>query len=144
MDRVAWFTLHDLFTARELGHKSVRIRGHRRDTVFCEWRGRVPGKALFQMMGVFAEFERAIMRERVNARLERARAEGKKLGRPRVSHEVDQAIRDARTQGKGMLKIARDLEVDVPEVVLAGAADGDDLGHGARALGREETPGQTG
>ncbi len=69
------------------------------------------GKALFQMMGVFAEFERAIMRERVNAGLERARAEGKTLGRPRVSAEVEQAIRDARAQGKGMLKIARELGV---------------------------------
>ncbi len=69
------------------------------------------GKALFQMMGVFSEFERAIMRERVNAGLERARAEGKKLGRPRVSAEVEQAIRDARAQGKGMLKIARELGV---------------------------------
>ena len=96
MDRVAWFTLHDVFTARDRGLASLRFRGHRRDAVFCEWRGRVPGKALFQMMGVFAEFERAIMRERVNAGLERARGEGKKLGRPRVSAEVEQAIRDAR------------------------------------------------
>jgi DNA invertase Pin-like site-specific DNA recombinase len=39
------------------------------------------GKALFQMMGVFAEFERAIIRERVNAGLARARAFGKRLGR---------------------------------------------------------------
>ena len=80
------------------------------------------GKALFQMMGVFAEFERAIMRERVNAGLERARAEGKKLGRPRVSAEVEQAIRDARAQGKGMLKIARELGVGTGTVqrVLGG------------------------
>ena len=41
------------------------------------------GKALFQMMGVFAEFERAMIRERVNAGLARARAQGKTLGRPR-------------------------------------------------------------
>ncbi len=51
------------------------------------------------------------MRERVNAGLERARAEGKKLGRPRVSAEVEQAIRGARAQGKGMLKIAREIGV---------------------------------
>ena len=35
------------------------------------------GKAMFQMMGVFAEFERAMIRERVDAGLKRARAEGK-------------------------------------------------------------------
>jgi DNA invertase Pin-like site-specific DNA recombinase len=41
------------------------------------------GKALFQMMGVFAEFERAMIRERGRAGLERAKAQGKKLGRRR-------------------------------------------------------------
>ena len=50
------------------------------------------GKALFQMMGVFAEFERAIIRERVCAGLEKARAKGKRLGRPKVSPSVERAI----------------------------------------------------
>jgi len=40
------------------------------------------GQAMFQMLGVFSEFERAIIVERVNAGLARAKAEGKKLGRP--------------------------------------------------------------
>jgi hypothetical protein len=40
------------------------------------------GKAMFQMMGVFAEFERAMIQERVRAGLARARSEGKRLGRP--------------------------------------------------------------
>jgi len=35
---------------------------------------------MFQMLGVFAEFERGIIRERVNAGLARARAKGVKLG----------------------------------------------------------------
>jgi DNA invertase Pin-like site-specific DNA recombinase len=38
------------------------------------------GKAMFQMMGVFAEFERAMIPERVRADLARARSEGKRLG----------------------------------------------------------------
>src|SRR5215475_13420317 len=37
------------------------------------------GKAMFQMMGVFAEFERAMIAERVRAGLARARGEGKRL-----------------------------------------------------------------
>ena len=37
---------------------------------------------MFQMLGVFAEFERALIRERVKAGLDRARAQGKRLGRP--------------------------------------------------------------
>ena len=40
------------------------------------------GKAMFQMLGVFAEFERSIIQERVRAGLKRARGEGKRLGRP--------------------------------------------------------------
>jgi DNA invertase Pin-like site-specific DNA recombinase len=39
------------------------------------------GKAMFQMLGVFAEFERSIIRERVNAGLARAREKGTRLGR---------------------------------------------------------------
>jgi DNA invertase Pin-like site-specific DNA recombinase len=42
------------------------------------------GKAMFQMLGVFAEFERAIIVERISAGLRRARAQGKRLGRPRA------------------------------------------------------------
>jgi DNA invertase Pin-like site-specific DNA recombinase len=41
------------------------------------------GKAMFQMMGVFAEFARAMIQERVRAELRRAKDEGKQLGRPR-------------------------------------------------------------
>ena len=40
------------------------------------------GRALFQMMGVFAEFERAMIRQRVQAGVDRAKAKGKRLGRP--------------------------------------------------------------
>ena len=42
------------------------------------------GKAMFQMLGVFAEFERAMIKERVRAGLARAKAAGKKLGRPTI------------------------------------------------------------
>ena len=74
------------------------------------------GKALFQMMGVFAEFEREMIRERVCAGLEKARAKGKRLGRPRVSLSVERAIRAAREAGKGQLAIARELRVGVSTV----------------------------
>jgi DNA invertase Pin-like site-specific DNA recombinase len=70
------------------------------------------GKALFQMMGVFAEFERAMIRERVNAGLARAKAEGKTLGRPRTDEATEAAIRKALAKGDaGMLKIAKALGV---------------------------------
>ncbi len=40
------------------------------------------GRAMFGMLGVFAEFERAMIQERVRAGLARARARGRRLGRP--------------------------------------------------------------
>ena len=42
------------------------------------------GRTMFQMLGVFAEFKRGIIRERVNAGLARAREKGTALGRPRL------------------------------------------------------------
>jgi DNA invertase Pin-like site-specific DNA recombinase len=74
------------------------------------------GKAMFQMCGVFAEFERAMIRERVKAGLERARAQGKTLGRPRTPEVVENKIRAARRQGKGIKKIANELGVGVGTV----------------------------
>jgi len=69
------------------------------------------GKALFQMMGVFAEFEREMIRERVAAGLARAKAKGTKsgnpIGRPGVGKEVEQHIRHLRSTGMGMLRIAK-------------------------------------
>ena len=65
------------------------------------------GRALFQMLGVFAEFERAMIVERVQAGLRRARAQGKRLGRPRVPDKVEQAIRRELTKGRGTHTVAR-------------------------------------
>jgi DNA invertase Pin-like site-specific DNA recombinase len=56
------------------------------------------GKAMFQMMGVFAEFERAMIQERVRAGLARARDEGKQLGRPRINPELEERIRKALSE----------------------------------------------
>jgi DNA invertase Pin-like site-specific DNA recombinase len=89
-------------------------------TCICTFRAstrrRPGGKALFQMMGVFAEFERAIIRERACAGLAKARAQGKRLGRPKVSVSVERSIQAARAAGKGQLAIARELGVGVGTV----------------------------
>jgi DNA invertase Pin-like site-specific DNA recombinase len=62
------------------------------------------GTAMFQMLGVFAEFERGIIRERVLAGLARARAEGRVLGRPKMAEEKTRAIRAALAAGGGSLR----------------------------------------
>jgi len=74
------------------------------------------GKALFQMMGVFAEFERAMIQGRVRAGLERARAQGKQLGRPTVSVDVEARIADLVSRAWEKIKIARTLGIGVSTV----------------------------
>jgi DNA invertase Pin-like site-specific DNA recombinase len=74
------------------------------------------GRAMFQMMGVFAEFERAIIRERVVAGLARAKAEGKVLGRPTVGETTEAEIRRLRATGMGIQRIAHTLSVGVSVV----------------------------
>jgi DNA invertase Pin-like site-specific DNA recombinase len=69
------------------------------------------GKAMFQMLGVFAEFERGIIRERVNAGLARAKAKGTKLGRRRVKPSSEARIVELRANGDGIHKIRRKLGI---------------------------------
>ncbi len=72
------------------------------------------GKAMFQMLGVFAEFERAMIQERVKAGLARAKAKGVKLGRSKVSKTVEAQIielRESTEPPMGMLKIAQILQI---------------------------------
>ena len=74
------------------------------------------GKAMFQMMGVFAEFERSMISERVKSGLARAKSNGKTLGRPKVSDEVEGQIRELRSEGKGILAIAKELGIGTSTV----------------------------
>lgn len=78
------------------------------------------GRAMFQMMGVFAEFERAMIRERVMAGLARAREEGKVLGRRSLETSDPKkiaAIHKLRAKGNGVRRIARDLKVGIGTVL---------------------------
>lgn len=81
------------------------------------------GKAMFQMLGVFAEFERGIIRERVNAGLARAKARGTKLGRRRVKPSIEERIRELRAEGEGILKIGRKLGIGTSVVQRVVQAD---------------------
>jgi DNA invertase Pin-like site-specific DNA recombinase len=81
------------------------------------------GKAMYQMVGVFAELERAIIRERVMAGLARAKAEGKTLGRKRTDKATERKIERALTRGdRGIRKIAREIGVGVGTVQRIKAA----------------------
>jgi DNA invertase Pin-like site-specific DNA recombinase len=69
------------------------------------------GRLLYQITGAFAEFERSMIRSRVNAGLARARAQGKRLGRRPVSTDVVERIRAQLANGSGILKTAKALGI---------------------------------
>lgn len=83
------------------------------------------GRAMFQMMGVFAEFEREMIRERVTAGLRRAKVAGVVIGRPRVGDATEQRIRSLFAEGVGKVRIAKEVGCGVSTVqrVLADDAD---------------------
>jgi DNA invertase Pin-like site-specific DNA recombinase len=74
------------------------------------------GKAMFQMMGVFAEFERAMIVERVRSGLARARAAGERLGRPMTPQRKVEAVRRLLVSGTGIVKTAKTVGVGVSVV----------------------------
>ena len=78
------------------------------------------GKALFQMCGVFAEFERSMIRERVMSGIARSKLLGTKSGKPhgRPANLInpEELVRKLRAEGKGMLKIAKELRIGVSTV----------------------------
>jgi DNA invertase Pin-like site-specific DNA recombinase len=84
--------------------------------------GTPAGKAMFQMMGVFAEFERAMIVERVKAGLSRARSQGKRLGRPSLSADKEGAVRRLLSSGTGIVKTAKLAGVGVSAVQRIKAA----------------------
>jgi len=69
------------------------------------------GRMFFQVTGAFAEFERGMIRSRVMAGLERARARGVRLGRPRTGAKTEAAIRAHLQRGEGIKKVAKTLGV---------------------------------
>ncbi len=65
------------------------------------------GKAMFQMMGVFAEFERSMIQERVKAGMARAKDKGATFGRPAVDDARLNHVRELLRGGMGQLKAAK-------------------------------------
>ena len=110
-------SLQDLIaTLNELKAKGVDLYLHKQglDT------GTPAGKAMFQMLGVFAEFEREIIAERIHAGLARAREQGTKsgkpIGRPRTSRARRRAVVQAREAGGSIRQIAGKLRMSTATV----------------------------
>ena len=68
------------------------------------------GRLMFQIIGAMAEFERALIQERVRAGLRNARAKGKRLGRPRVVVDASR-IASLREQGRSWSQITAEMRI---------------------------------
>ena len=85
--------------------------------------GTPSGRLMFQIIGAMAEFERALIQERVKAGLRHARSKGKRLGRPTIV--VDRSrIASLRAQGRGWKAIAREMKLGVGTVLRAAQQGG--------------------
>jgi DNA invertase Pin-like site-specific DNA recombinase len=102
IDRLGRSVLHVANALAELDAAGVRL--------YCDQQGidsSTPmGRAMIQMASVFGEQERSMLRSRVLAGLDRVRAQGKRLGRPKVSPKVENTIRKHLEAGNGILKVA--------------------------------------
>ena len=89
------------------------------------------GKALFQMLGVFAEFERSIIQERIAAGIARAREKGtrsgKAFGRPKLSAEREAAVRASEPEFSGVIPFQVRPNIAIPDSLRhASAREPDD------------------
>src|SRR5262245_50260596 len=116
VDRLGRSLMDLLATLQELHAKDVDLYLHQQglDT------STPSGRAMFQMLGVFSEFERAMIQERVKAGLARAKDDGVTLGRPTLETSDPQRaarVRAMRAEGVGVRRIARTLRVGVGTVL---------------------------
>jgi DNA invertase Pin-like site-specific DNA recombinase len=73
------------------------------------------GKLMLQMFSAFAEFERNRIRERTKEGLERAKAQGKKLGRP-AAHTTTLSVQAKKAEGLSQSKAAEKLGLGIATV----------------------------
>ena len=76
------------------------------------------GKMVYTVIAAVAELERSLICERVAMGLQRAKAQGKRLGRPRVSVDPQQ-LRELRSEGLSLRAIAKRFGVRHPTILAA-------------------------
>jgi DNA invertase Pin-like site-specific DNA recombinase len=90
------------------------------------------GRLMFQIIGAMAEFERALIQERVRAGIRNARAKGRRIGRPRVA--IDAArIAALRASGLSWRTIERELGISVRTARRFASLRGKNVSEGALA-----------
>lgn len=107
VDRLGRSTAQVAVTLSELDAAGVRFYADKEGIDS----GTPHGRAMLQMAAVFGELEREMIRERVLAGLSRAKAQGRKLGRPVAGREAE--ARKLRAEGLTMRAIAARLGISV-------------------------------
>jgi len=74
------------------------------------------GKLMLQLFAAFAEFEKSIIIERTQEGLEKAKAEGVRLGRSKGSSVNSDAIQEAKKAGLSQSKVAKRLGIGITTV----------------------------
>lgn len=112
-DRLARSMRHLVNVLSELNGCNVQIFSYRQgvDT------STPMGSMLWSFLGIFAEFEHGIRRERQAIGIAKAKEKGVRFGRPRISWAKRREILALREQGLGINKIARRLRVGTGSVV---------------------------
>ena len=119
-DRLARSMRHLMCVLSELNDCGIHIFSYRQgvDT------STPMGSMLWQFLGIFAEFEHGIRRERQAIGIAKAKANGVHFGRPPVSKAKRSQILELRKNGQGINKIARTLRVGTGSVISVLVAAG--------------------
>ena len=96
----------------DLTGKGVAVRFHKERLTF-DGHDDAIGKLMLQMMGAFAEFERALIRERQREGIAAAKRAGKRIGRPAALTPIQIVeIREKASTGQTKAALAREYGVN--------------------------------
>lgn len=109
LDRLGRDAIDVLQTVRKLADRNIKVIVHQLGTTDLT---SAAGKLLLSMLAAVAEMERDLLIERTQAGLSRAKAEGKKLGRPsKIAPEARRAIIEKKNNGTSVSALAREYGV---------------------------------
>jgi len=121
LDRLGRSALDVLANVRELEGAGVRFVATSQGLDVRPGSDAMSGLIL-RVLASVAEFERDIIRERTRLGLEKAKAEGKRLGRPMVLSEAKaERVKKLRAKGKSWAQVAADVGCKVGAARLAAA-----------------------
>jgi DNA invertase Pin-like site-specific DNA recombinase len=96
----------------QLTGKGVTVRFQKENLTFSADTSNPMNNLMLSMMGAFAEFERAVIRERQREGIELAKAEGRMKGRPAaLTSKQIEAIKDRVQKGESKVALAKEFNV---------------------------------